>query len=182
MGIELVKTTLQGVFLIKPFHHEDDRGSFTKYVSRGALEPHNLAYSFEESYESSSKKNVVRGMHFQVPPFDHEKIVCVTKGAIRDVVLDLRIGSPTYGHTFDQVLDDKTKLGIYIPKGCAHGFCALEDGARVLYHQTTSHAPNYDKGILWSSFGFDWPVNNPVLSERDQGFPPLSDFISPFNT
>jgi len=180
MGIQLTPTTLDGVYEILPFHATDSRGSFTKYISSSIFKQHNLAYTFEESYMSVSHQDVIRGMHFQSPPQDHEKVVYVTHGAILDVVLDIRKASPTYGKHLCFLLNEHSKKGLYIPKGFAHGFKSLENNTTVVYHQTTSHSPLHDKGILWSSFGVNWDSVSPLISPRDSTFPLLQEFISPF--
>ena len=127
-----------------------------------------------------NKANVVRGMHFQTPPFDHTKVVYVSKGRIRDVVVDIRKSSRTYGKCFSIELDDQKGQYLYIPKGFAHGFVSLEDGSIVNYAQTTCYAKDNDCGIDATSIGFDWGVENPIRSGRDLTFEKLNDFNSPF--
>lgn len=136
-----------------------------------------------ESFLSSSRRGVIRGMHFQVPPHDHEKLVGCVHGRARDALLDLRVGSPTYGVT--QVLElspDRPGL-LYIPRGVAHGFAALEDRTDLCYFVSSVHEPSADAGVHWASLGIDWWLGEavqPIVSERDQRFPPWCDFSSPF--
>jgi dTDP-4-dehydrorhamnose 3,5-epimerase len=173
------ETKLPGVFLVDNFNAVDNRGVFVKTFHQQDFASHGLDKPFRESYYSKSVKNVVRGMHFQLPPFDHEKLVYVTEGEIVDVVLDLRTESPT----FKQFVSLRLKAfgsSIFIPKGCAHGFLTLSDSATVIYNVTTVYNQSSDAGIFWNSFGFDWPVAIPILSIRDQSFPMLSEFRSPF--
>ena len=126
------------------------------------------------------KTEVLRGLHFQRPPHDHEKIVYCTDGGVLDVVVDLRAGSPVYGkHVMIELTADKANM-IYIPRGLAHGFYVTTKSATMHYKVSTQYAQSHDTGILWNSAGIDWPDDNPVLSSRDQSFSTFSDFESPF--
>ncbi len=118
-------------------------------------------------------------MHFQIPPHDHYKLVYVTKGKILDVILDIRSTSPSFGMSISFELNEAGD-SVLIPKGCAHGFMALSDEATVVYNVSSVYNSEADKGIKWNSFGFDWPVVEPVISDRDNNFILFSDFISPF--
>jgi dTDP-4-dehydrorhamnose 3,5-epimerase len=123
---------------------------------------------------------VVRGLHFQTPPRDHAKTVNVIRGAIHDVVVDLRLGSPAYGRPATFALGAGEPAALHVPRGCAHGFQALSDDTVVAYMVGSEHAPEHDSGIRWDSVAADWPIAEPVVSERDAAFPPLSEFESPF--
>ena len=128
-----------------------------------------------------SGKNVLRGMHFQRPPAAHDKLVYCPVGKVLDVVLDLRpTAKGARSRCFSHELSAQNREMLFIPAGCAHGFLALEDDSMMVYQTSTVHSPSHDAGVLWNSFGFDWPVKNPILSERDQKFPALCDFQSPF--
>ena len=127
-----------------------------------------------------SNKDVVRGMHFQTQPDDHDKTVTCVQGAVLDVVLDLRKASKTYKQVFSTELNAQNKQVLVIPKGCAHGFLSLQDNSMMFYKVSTVYSPVNDKGILWSSIGFDWPVANALVSERDQSHPTLTNYESPF--
>uniref|UniRef100_UPI0035632619 dTDP-4-dehydrorhamnose 3,5-epimerase family protein n=1 Tax=Ilyobacter sp. TaxID=3100343 RepID=UPI0035632619 len=116
--MKLIKTELKGVFIIETFHAEDERGSFTKTYNKKFFKENKLCSKFKESYYSVSKKDVIRGMHFQLPPHDHEKLVYVIKGKIIDVILDLRKKSETYGKYISIELSEENRHSIYIPKGC----------------------------------------------------------------
>jgi dTDP-4-dehydrorhamnose 3,5-epimerase len=174
-----ITTDLPGVMLVENFSASDERGLFVKTFHAAALETWGLKCSFRESYYSKSLQNVIRGMHFQVPPHAHEKLVYVTSGEILDVILDLRREEETYGKWIALPLKEYG-ASVFIPKGCAHGFLALSDSATVVYNVTTEYYPQADQGIHWNSFGFDWPVTAPVLSARDQGFVLFDQFQSPF--
>jgi dTDP-4-dehydrorhamnose 3,5-epimerase len=164
-----IKQSIQGVFLIENFMAEDARGVFVKTLSAGKLESMGFISPFRESYYSKSFKNVIRGMHFQIPPYEHDKLVYVTEGNILDVVLDIRISSSTYGKYLSFNL---SAFGdsVIIPRGCAHGFLTLSETATVVYNVTSEYEPSADKGILWDSFGFNWGIKDPVISDRDKSF------------
>lgn len=179
---QFTETKLPGVFEIDFFHLRDDRGVFVKTFHRGALSLAGLETDFAESFYSINNKNVLRGMHFQFPPDDHAKIVYCTSGRLLDVVVDLRRGAPTYGKYIAVELSGDNFKGVYLPKGTAHGFLTLEEHTCIVYLTSTVHSPKNDSGILWDSFGFQWPVKFPVHSERDLTFLPLSEFNSPFKS
>lgn len=170
---------IDGVYLIENFFHEDSRGCFVKPFSSASKMFKDLQFNISEVYYSISHKNTIRGMHFQHPPADHQKLIYLTKGKIVDVLLDLRKKSSTYKQ-FIAVDLVAHKEALFIPKGIAHGFLSKEDGTTIVYNQSTVYSRTHDDGILWDSFGFEWGVNSPELSERDRSFDTLEDFISPF--
>lgn len=171
---------ISGVFEIDLFHAGDDRGSFVKTLHRPTLEANNLVGTFDESFYSTNKKGVIRGMHFQHPPHDHAKIVYCTSGRLLDVILDIRLGSPTYGQWATVELSGDNRKAVYLPTGMAHGFCVFEDHTTMVYLTSTVHNPGADDGIRIDSFGFDWPINDPIRSARDLEFQGLEEFESPF--
>ena len=178
--MNVTNTILNGVHVLELKRFGDDRGSFVKIFHQDTWLAEHLPFTLAESYFSVSKRNVIRGMHFQTPPADHTKLVYVTNGTILDVVLDIRVDSPTYGqHISFELSSDNAKM-MYIPSGFAHGFLALTDDAAVTYLQTTMHSPANDQGVRFDSLGFDWGVHSPILSARDQQFPTLAEFKSPF--
>ena len=132
-----------------------------------------------EEFFSLSHENVVRGMHFQLPPHEHDKLVYCTHGVVMDVLLDLRKG-PGYGKVAFTELSAENGHIVFIPKGVAHGFAALSDETLMLYKTSTVHAPEADCGIRWDSFGFDWGITGPIISARDQQHSLFGDFVSPF--
>ena len=158
----------------------DDRGSFVKTFHETTLAEHGIQFQLKESYFSLSKKDVIRGMHFQTPPHHHAKIVFCPQGAILDVIVDLRKQSPTYGQYFAQELSAENHKAYYIPEGFAHGFKSLTDNAITYYLVSSEYSQEHDTGILYNSFGFNWGVENPVISVRDLSFIALADFDSPF--
>jgi len=177
--MEMVKELLPGCVLLQPKKFEDHRGYFVKTYHEGLCAALGVNLDIREEFYSISHKNVMRGMHFQLPPHAHDKLVYCTRGAVRDVLLDLR-GGEGYGRVASAELTGANGQLIFIPKGIAHGFVALTDEALMLYKTSTVHAPESDSGIRWDSFGFDWGVNQPIISARDKQHSAFSDFASPF--
>jgi dTDP-4-dehydrorhamnose 3,5-epimerase len=173
-------TDLPGCVLVRLDPHEDERGGFLKLFRHDAFVGLGLDPTLAEVYWSTSRRGVVRGLHFQVPPRDHAKTVAVVRGAIHDVVVDLRVGSPAYGRHVEVTLEADTGCALHVPTGCAHGFQALSDDAVVLYLVGTEHSPDHDAGIRWDSVGACWPLDDVVVSDRDAALPPLAEFTSPF--
>ena len=174
------ETELKGCWEIQPIVREDKRGRFVKTFQWGGYKSINLPVEFKEEYYSVSVKGVLRGLHFQLPPMEHEKLVYCAVGKVLDVAVDLRKDSPTYGKYHLFTLDAEKGNMAYLPKGMAHGFYTLSDTAMMMYKVTSEYAPKQDSGILWNSVGIPWPDSNPILSERDKGFVALTDFESPF--
>jgi dTDP-4-dehydrorhamnose 3,5-epimerase/CDP-3, 6-dideoxy-D-glycero-D-glycero-4-hexulose-5-epimerase len=174
------KTKLEGVFIINNFNAIDDRGSFVKTFNKNLFNENNIAFKIRESYYSSSKKDVIRGMHFQLPPHDHEKLVYVAIGEIIDVVIDLRKNSLTYKEHISAKLSAENKKSIFIPKGLAHGFKSLINDTITVYNVATEYSNTSDAGISYDSFGFDWEVAVPIVSARDNSLEILNNFNSPF--
>lgn len=178
--MEILSTKIEGVFVIHRGYTYDAGGSFYKSYSKDIFKRHNLSTNFKESYYSISKKDVIRGMHFQLPPYDHEKLVYVIKGSILDVVLDLRKNSNTYGRYISIELLEKNGLSVYVPRGCAHGFRSLENESIVVYNVTTIYDSDSDTGIRWDSFGMEWEIENPIVSKKDSHLTSFSKYKSPF--
>lgn len=178
--MNVIKTKIDGVLIIEPDIFIDERGIFVKPFSEQIFSQLGIHSEYAESFFSISKKNVIRGMHFQSPPQDHAKLIYVPHGAILDVVVDIRKSSPTYGQYVSVELNDTNRSMIYIPHGCAHGFLSLADDSCTTYLQSTIQSKEHEGGIRFDSFGFDWNVSNPIISKRDLGFMPLEQFDSPF--
>lgn len=160
--------------------HEDGRGWFVKAFQASRIEAAGGEGRVREVYLSSSQRGALRGMHFQVPPHDHAKTVVCLSGAVVDVVVDLRAGSPAEGRAVRFRLDGAAPGQLHLPPGIAHGFQALVDDTIVAYVVSTEHAPEHDRGIRWDSVGVTWPLPPTAISGRDRGFPPLDRFRSPF--
>src|SRR5690606_14278359 len=139
-----------------------------------------LKFSIQEVLLSSSAKNVLRGMHFQSWPKSTAKLVACLSGEIFDGVVDLRKQSPTYLKTYTTRLSEHDPTMIFIPEGLAHGFYSFQENSTVLYLTSGVFSPEHDAGILWDSVGIDWPVTDPIISERDQMLVPLHEFVNPF--
>ncbi len=178
--MKLLQTPIDGLKILEPNIFEDERGRFIKTYTESFFLSNGLNIAIKESYYSLSHEDVIRGMHFQTPPFDHIKIVYVPCGKIIDVVLDLRKNSPSYGDFFNIELSDTNGKILIIPKGLAHGFKSLQNSTNVTYMQTSCYAPHNDYGIHYDSFGFDWETDNPKLSDRDGSFETFETFNSPF--
>lgn len=175
-----IETGFAGLYRLETNNFTDNRGNFQKLFSFDWFADNGLATDFKEFYYSVSQKDVIRGMHFQLPPHEHTKLVYVSKGSIIDVVLDLRSESATYGQCFSILLNETLAHYMYIPVGFAHGFLAQEDNTIVNYAQTSCYNRDADAGIAFDSFGFDWNVAQPIISDRDAGFVPFEDFETVF--
>jgi len=178
--LKATPTKIPGCLVVESVLHQDERGHFTKWFQTDAFEALGLPTQWAEDYTSVSKSGVIRGLHFQTPPFEHDKLVICLQGQALDAVLDLRLGSPTWGEHVTVDLGADRALAVFIPAGCAHGFCAREDDTLLLYKVGSVHAPAHDSGIRWDSAGIEWPTKAPIVSKRDQALPKLSGFVSPF--
>lgn len=163
---------LEGLILIKPKVFQDHRGFFLETFQQSVYEKLGIQCSFVQDNHSFSKKGCIRGMHFQSFP-GQAKLIRVAVGKIFDVAVDIRPHSPTYGQWEGVVLDDQSHHQLFIPIGFAHGFCVLSPEAHVLYKVSHPYEPNFEKGFRWDdpSVNIQWPVENPIISERDQQAP-----------
>ena len=177
---EVRPTSLSGCMELIAQKKSDKRGFFVKTFHETFFAQYGLSGNFKEQYYSSSDARCLRGMHFQLPPHDHHKLVFCVAGEVLDIVVDLRVGSPSYGQVDSVKLSADRCNVLYIPKGFAHGFYVVSAPAVMVYNVSSEYAPSHDVGILWRSIPFEWPDYNPVVSDRDENFPPLSDFRSPF--
>ena len=178
--MKLISTKIEDLLLIENLKIDDNRGSFNKIFNFNFFKENNLNTVFKEQYYSISRKNTLRGFHFQIPPEDHIKIVNCIKGEVLDVVVDLRKNSNTFGCYEKFILNENDNFSLYIGKGLAHGFYSKKDQTIMFYNTSSQHSPNHDYGIFWNSLNIDWGVTNPILSKRDKNFPKFSDFVSPF--
>ena len=176
--MEIKKTDFNGVLILQPKVLEDTRGSFMEsYRSEWFT-----GVKFIQDNEAVSKKGVVRGLHFQRPPYAQTKLIRVIEGEILDVIVDLRKSSETFGKVFTVKLSAQNKLQLLVPKGFAHGYATLSDTATVLYKVDQYYNKNYDTGIypLSETLAIDWRVSDAILSEKDQTLTEFKDFKSPF--
>jgi dTDP-4-dehydrorhamnose 3,5-epimerase len=179
--MEARATELQGCIELKNARILDKRGWFQKTFHEEIFRTMDLRTDWREEYFTCSRPGVLRGMHFQVPPSQHAKLVTCISGRVLDVVVDLRVDSTTFGCAAAVELSSDTPNALYIPEGMAHGFFAWEES--ILHYKVTStYDPERDQGILWSSIGFTWPVSSPIISDRDGMLPALSAFTSPFRS
>ena len=156
----------------------DQRGYFRKICSQndGGM----LNEEIKEIYYTMSAAGTIRGMHFQIPPWEHEKLVHVVSGKIVDVIVDLRKKSPFYKRYMAIEIEETDNKVIYIPKGFAHGFASYKDKTILMYCVTSVYHPEADYGILYDSIGYEWNIQNPIISLRDKGFLTMDQFQSPF--
>lgn len=178
--MNIIKTSFEGLYLLETNNFQDERGSFQKMFNYDFFCKNGLETEFKEFYYSVSRKNVIRGMHFQLPPFDHVKLVYVSYGRVLDVVVDIRKHSATYGEHYSIELNAQKAQYLYIPRGFAHGFLSLEEGSVVNYAQTSCYSQKHDSGIAYNSIGFDWGIDSPIVSKRDSAFCRLDEFKTPF--
>lgn len=183
--IEVIKTNIEGVLIIEPKVFGDERGYFLEsFNAREFAEKTGIDVTFVQDNESRSHYGVLRGLHFQLPPFTQSKLVRVVRGRVLDVAVDIRKGSPTYGQHISCELSEDNHRQFFVPKGFAHGFCVLSDDAVFQYKCDNYYAPQADGGIniLDESLGIDWgiPMNKAMLSEKDTKHVFLKDFDSPF--
>ncbi|MUG68367.1 dTDP-4-dehydrorhamnose 3,5-epimerase [Paenibacillus campinasensis] len=169
---------LADAYLIEPVVHGDHRGFFMESYNESVLAAHGITYNFVQDNQSlSAEPGVLRGLHYQLNPKAQTKLIRVLSGAIYDVIVDIRKGSPTFGQWVGVILSEYNKRQLLVPKGFAHGFCTLVPNTQVLYKVDEYYSPEHDRGILWNdpAIGIDWPVSNPVLSDKDQRHPLLQD-------
>jgi dTDP-4-dehydrorhamnose 3,5-epimerase len=178
--IKINETSIPGCFELLPNVFKDDRGIFIKTFHEEMFADSGLNIRYAEEYYSCSFHGVLRGLHFQTPPFDHFKLVYCTKGEVMDVVVDLRTGSPTFGKFETFIVNSEKGNMIQIPPGLAHGFLVLSDFAIMMYKVSTVYAKESDTGILWNSLEIPWPEKKPIISTRDSNFLPFSEFKSSF--
>lgn len=164
---------LPGVYVLDCPYFPDQRGDFTKLFHAEALHANGIAFTPAESFLTRSKAGVLRGMHFQVGEAAHDKLVTCIKGQVLDVVVDVRPESPHFNKPFAVDISDSSHTVLLIGKGYAHGFLTLAADSWMLYLTSTVHCPSLDRGILWSSIAFDWPIDEPTLSHRDASHPHL---------
>jgi len=171
--MKFVATELAGAYLIELERLEDERGFFARTFCRDEFAAHGLRSSFVQCNVSfNARKGTVRGMHFQEKPHEEAKLVRCTRGAIYDVIVDIRKGSPTYKlWTAVELTADNGRM-LYVPEGLAHGFQTLENNSEVLYQMSEMHHPESARGLRWNdpAFAIRWPLASPILSERDARF------------
>lgn len=183
--VQIIETAIADVKILKPRCFADPRGVFCETYNRGVLAGLGIDLEFvQDNHSVSLERGVVRGMHFQVPPFAQAKLVRVVRGSVLDVAVDIRRGSPTFGRHVSTILSADNWRQVFIPVGLAHGFCTLEPNTEVLYKVSQYYSPQHDRGILWndSDLGIEWSVTaaEAKLSEKDMRHPRLKDLEAVF--
>ena len=173
---------ISGLKILHPSIFNDDRGYFFESYNHEIFKNLGIEDIFVQDNQSYSKKNVIRGLHLQVPPFAQAKLVRVIKGAVLDVAIDLRKESPTYGQHFSVVLSEENQLQFYIPVGFAHGFAALEDDTIFTYKCSNIYHKDSERSILFNDkdLNINWNIHNPIVAPKDLQAISFKDFISPF--
>jgi dTDP-4-dehydrorhamnose 3,5-epimerase len=177
-------TDIPGLLVFEPNVFEDSRGYFYESWNEKVFHEQGIDIRWVQDNQSSSAFGVIRGLHYQLPPFAQTKLIRVIKGRILDVVADIRKGSPTYGRTYSKVLSAKNKRQLYIPKGFAHGFSVLSKKAEVLYKCDEFYNKSSEAGIIYNdpALGIDWriPAGEEMVSEKDQHLPVLENCTNSF--
>jgi dTDP-4-dehydrorhamnose 3,5-epimerase len=176
LSIKYTETDLPGVLLIDPRVFKDSRGFFMETFHQKKYAEVGIDYAFIQDNYSHSTRGTLRGLHYQLE-HPQGKLVYVITGEIYDVAVDIRRGSPGFGKWVGQYLSDKNRRQIFVPEGFAHGFCVLSETADVIYKTTDLYNPDDEYGVLWSdpTIGIDWPVEVPVVSDKDKQFPGLKE-------
>lgn len=180
--MNIKETHLSGLLIIQPRVFPDERGYFFESFNAKTLKNKGLDVSFVQDNISMSQKGVLRGIHFQKPPYAQGKLVQVLRGAVLDVAVDLRKNSPTYGEHYAHILSEENKTQLYVPEGFGHGFVTLEDNTLFSYKCTNFYNKKSEGSILWNdkNLGIDWQIKNPIISEKDKIAKPFLNFTSPF--
>lgn len=172
--LKVIKTEFKGVYIVEPQLHIDNRGYFMESYNKLQYELHGVLNVFSQDNQSLSiEAGTIRGLHYQLPPFEQAKLVRVLKGEIFEVLVDLRKNSDTYKQWKSFYISEENKKQLLIPKGFAHGFCTLVPNTEVFYKVDNYYSPEHDRGILWNDreLNIKWPVDNPILSNKDKSHP-----------
>jgi dTDP-4-dehydrorhamnose 3,5-epimerase len=183
--VEVRRLALPDVYEIRPARHGDHRGFFSEVYNLAALVEHGIDTIFvQDNHSFSAEAGVLRGLHYQSPPAAQAKLVRVIRGAIYDVAVDIRHGSPTFGRWVGLTVSAEAWNQILVPEGFAHGFVTLEPETEVLYKVSAPYSPEHDRGIRWDdpAIGIEWPLEGrePILSEKDRAAPLLADAPAAF--
>jgi len=170
-GMKIVPTPLEGAYLVEPERFGDDRGHFARLFCARTFEEHGLSARFVQANESLNRKaGTLRGMHYQLPPHAETKLVRCVRGALHDIILDLRPESPTFGQSFGADLTPENGRAMYVPRGFAHGFATLVDDTVAVYFVDEYYNPEHERGVRWNDpkFQLQWPIKQPtVISDKD---------------
>ncbi len=180
--MQITKHKFPGVCILEPKVFEDKRGLFFESYNEEVFRQLRIDVAFVQDNHSRSKEGVLRGLHYQVPPYAQDKLVRVLRGAVYDVIVDIRSGSPTFGQWAGVWLSEQNRRMLFVPKGFAHGFCVVHGCAEVHYKCSNLYAPEFARGIRWDDdeLKIKWPLDNPVLSEQDAQHPFFADISQDF--
>jgi dTDP-4-dehydrorhamnose 3,5-epimerase len=183
--MKIVRGKINGIFKIRLSPIEDNRGFFMRVYDTYVFSKYNLDRDWiHENHSLSLKKDTIRGLHFQFPPYSQVKLIRCIRGAILDVWVDLRKGSSTFGSWGSHILSEDNKEMIFIPGGFAHGFCTLNKNCEVLYKTDKEYTPNAEGGIIWNdtTLNIEWPTKKPILSKKDSRLPTFRQFIEQYGS
>lgn len=182
MAFTFQATEISDVVVVRPTTHPDPRGFFREVYRRDLFGDAGIHADFRQDNVTRSRRGVLRGLHYQLPPAEQGKLVGVVRGSIFDVAVDLRRGSPTFGEWVGRTLDDETAEMLWIPAGFAHGYAVLSEIADVSYKATGTFQPELARGLAWDDpdVGIDWPIGEPILSAQDQRQPSFADCETTF--
>ncbi len=183
--MELRETPIAGLLVLQPRRFADARGWFSETWNRTTLRAHGIDLDFvQDNHSMSLARGTIRGLHYQAPPRAQDKLVRCLKGAVRDVAVDMRPASTTFGHWFALELSADNGLQLLIPRGFLHGFATLTDGAEIAYKCTDTYAPQQDGAVRFDDpdLGIDWgiPASGALVSDKDRAAPLLRDWVNPF--
>ncbi|ODR95889.1 dTDP-4-dehydrorhamnose 3,5-epimerase [Methyloceanibacter stevinii] len=186
MTVGVQPLAIPEVLIVSPDKHDDQRGFLSETYSKPHMAELGVGIDFvQDNHSFSISKGTLRGLHFQSSPFAQAKLVRVVRGAIFDVAVDIRVGSPTFGRYVSKLISADAWNQIFVPTGFAHGFVTLEPQTEVIYKVSSRYSPEHDKGLLWNDpdIGIDWPVSEAeaVLSDKDKGLPMLSQLPDYFH-
>jgi dTDP-4-dehydrorhamnose 3,5-epimerase len=180
--MKIITTPIEGLLIIEPQVFTDPRGYFYESYNKEKFVAAGINLEFVQDNQSLSQKGIVRGLHFQAPPFAQGKLVRVIQGAVMDVAVDIRKNSLTYGQHFSIVLSAENRTMFFIPPGFAHGFETIEENTIFLYKCTDVYNKESEGGLLWNDaeLGIKWQCNDPLISDKDKILPTLKDLVSPY--
>lgn len=180
-GYEFEQTSIEGLYIIRPQFHWDERGYNLKSFHRDSFKNQGLDCDFGETMMAMNKEiGTIRGFHFQRPPYSQIKLYFCLNGGWTNYSLDLRKGAKTYGQILEVEMNEDERKMLYIPKGIANAQLVRRENTRVLYQLGSKYMPEYEGGVRWDSVGIKFDIKKPIMSERDAGFPGFSEFDSPF--
>lgn len=180
--MKFINVEIQGLIIIEPNVFEDDRGYFYESYNKEEFSKNGINDTFIQDNQSLSQKDVLRGLHFQKPPYSQSKLIRVIQGRVLDVAVDLRKNSKTYGKQYATELSSKNKRMFYIPEGFAHGFLTLEDNTIFSYKCSSFYNKESEDSLLWDDkdLNINWGIEDPILSEKDKKAQNFNQYISPF--